>query len=205
MKPRLKRLILYIIIVVIMTITFNLGIVNNPDFRVGDFFVNLSSEFIGLVFALCVVEVYIHERIKARGNSSRQAAAPSSPVGAVVYAVIYDCEDPGALACFYATLLGGTVETDPYGGCTVKAPGLAVELGFQADEHYCRPVFLGETGDQQPMAHIDIRVPDRDKAVEYALSIGATRPREQVCQPDWPVQWVTLLDPAGHPFCLFEE
>lgn len=125
-------------------------------------------------------------------------------LGASVQALIFDCGDARELARFYAKLLGGSIEADAYGAFTVKVPGLGIELGFQEDEDYARPVWPGAKGDQLQMLHIDIHVEDRNKAVEYALSIGAMMPAGQFCQPDWEVQWVTLLDPAGHPFCLWD-
>ena len=125
-------------------------------------------------------------------------------MGASIRSLIYDCDNPEELAVFYASLLGGTAASDPYGGYSVSIPGFPVDLGFQYDEHYKRPVWLGSAQDQQPMVHIDIKVQDRLKAVEYALSLGAILPPEQFCQPDWDVQWTMLLDPAGHPFCLFD-
>ena len=50
------------------------------------------------------------------------------------------------------------------------------------------------------MEHLDIWVNDLVKGVEHALSLGAAladfQPQEEVR---------VLLDPAGHPFCLFES
>lgn len=124
---------------------------------------------------------------------------------ASVQGLIYDCAQPEALARFYAKLLGGTVTADPYGGYGVEVPGLGFDLGFQLDEDYRRPVWPGAQGDQLQMLHMDIKVDDRHEAMVFALSIGATLPESQFCQPDWDVQWITLLDPAGHPFCLFDD
>ena len=129
----------------------------------------------------------------------------SDALGAAVHAVIFDCDDPMVLAEFYANLLGGEVEADPFGGYSVTVAGLGCTLGFQADEDYQRPVWPGEKGGQMQMMHLDLRVRDRQEAVEYALAIGATEPAEQFCQPDWEPQWITLLDPAGHPFCIWDE
>lgn len=119
--------------------------------------------------------------------------------------LVFDCDDPEKLAMFYAQLLGGDLLVDPFGGCSVKAPSLPFGLGFQFDQDYTRPVWPGDKGDQLQMIHLDIQVDDRLKAQEFALSLGATMPEEQFCQPEWPSQWVTMLDPAGHPFCLFQE
>ena len=126
-------------------------------------------------------------------------------LNASVQGLIYDCDQPEQLARFYANLLGGTLTADPYGGFDVSVPGLGYELGFQRDENYTRPVWPGTKGDQLQMLHIDIQVEARQTAMKFALSLGATLPQTQFCQPDWDVQWVTLLDPAGHPFCLFEK
>lgn len=71
-------------------------------------------------------------------------------------------------------------------------------------DYYEKPVWLGEPGEQQPMIHMDFQVSDMQEAKDYALSLGATEPDEQFCQPDWEPQWIMLFDPAGHPFCIFE-
>lgn len=125
-------------------------------------------------------------------------------LNASVQGLIYDCDNPEVLARFYAKLLGGSMNVDPYGGYSVETPALDIGLGFQLDEDYARPIWPGTKDDQLQMLHIDIQVDDRRKAMDFALSIGASMPQEQFCQPEWDVQWVTLLDPAGHPFCLFE-
>lgn len=145
----------------------------------------------------------LDENTKIHTNSADKAC--DSPVGARISTIVFDCENPAKLAMFYARLLGGKIQADPYGGIGVTVPSLGIDLGFQKDEDYTRPVWPGATGDQLQMIHLDIRVDDMLKAVEYALSIGATMPEEQFCQPDWEVQWVTLLDPAGHPLCLFDQ
>jgi hypothetical protein len=49
------------------------------------------------------------------------------------------------------------------------------------------------------MVHLDIRVDDLEAATAYALALGA---EQAVFQPQRNVR--VLLDPAGHPFCLFE-
>lgn len=128
-----------------------------------------------------------------------------NPIKASLQSIIYDCPDPARLAEFYARLLGSAVETDPYGGFSVPIPGLGIDLAFQEDKFYERPVWLGQKKDQQPMVHLDLRVEDRQEAIRYALLLGAELPAEQFCQPEWDVQWTTLLDPAGHPFCLFDD
>ncbi len=127
-------------------------------------------------------------------------------LNASIHVLVMDASNPEELATFYAKLLGGTLKADPNGsGFSVNSPSFPLPLVFQLDEDYTRPVWPGTKGDQLQMMHLDIQVENRVKAMEYALSLGATMPEEQFCQPDWDFQWVTLLDPAGHPFCLFNE
>jgi hypothetical protein len=48
--------------------------------------------------------------------------------------------------------------------------------------------------------HLDVEVDDLDEGVAYALSVGAEladfQPQEKVR---------VMLDPAGHPFCLYTD
>jgi hypothetical protein len=48
------------------------------------------------------------------------------------------------------------------------------------------------------MIHLDIEADDLDDAVAWAIEAGATLAEHQ---PQEGVR--VLLDPAGHPFCLF--
>jgi hypothetical protein len=50
------------------------------------------------------------------------------------------------------------------------------------------------------MAHLDVEVDDLATAVEHALELGATLPD---FQPQEHVR--VLLDPVGHPFCLYVD
>ncbi|MGP3978174.1 VOC family protein [Streptomyces sp. 8N114] len=60
------------------------------------------------------------------------------------------------------------------------------------------PVWPEEPGSRQKMLHLDLLVPDLAAAVREAVAAGATLAPEQP-QDDVRV----LLDPAGHPFCVF--
>ena len=71
-------------------------------------------------------------------------------------------------------------------------------LSFQRDADYEPPVWPGATGRQRMMMHLDFEVSDLAAAVEHALELGASLPDHQP-QDDVRV----LLDPAGHPFCLY--
>ncbi|WP_434081552.1 VOC family protein [Sanguibacter sp. Z1732] len=60
------------------------------------------------------------------------------------------------------------------------------------------PVWPARPGAQVATQHLDIWVQDLDAAVRWALRCGAV---EAEVQPQPQVS--VLIDPAGHPFCLF--
>jgi hypothetical protein len=106
-----------------------------------------------------------------------------------------DCPDPGALAAFYAELVGGKVEDD--GSDWVELVGdFGTTLSFQRVAAYRAPEWPGQDTPQQ--GHIDIGVSDLDAAQAQVLALGAT------LLEDWDGEksWRVFADPAGHPFCL---
>lgn len=54
------------------------------------------------------------------------------------------------------------------------------------------------TGRQQKMVHLDFEVSALQEATAHAMRLGAELPDHQ---PQDNVR--VLLDPAGHPFCLY--
>lgn len=59
-----KVQILFAVMVLLFSITFGFGVFANPNFNVYDFCMNLSSEILGIVIALVLVETYINEKRK---------------------------------------------------------------------------------------------------------------------------------------------
>lgn len=120
---------------------------------------------------------------------------------------VIDAADPLALAAFYSSLLGwpiveregprpGFPSTD--GWAKIRSPDRTTKIEFQWDEHYAPPVWPTVAGAQQMMMHLDIEVDDLDAGVEWAVEQGATVAAHQ---PQDGVR--VMLDPEGHPFCLF--
>ncbi|MDR2515143.1 MAG: hypothetical protein LBD02_08070 [Christensenellaceae bacterium] len=99
------------------------------------------------------------------------------------------------LRAFYAALTGWA--TDFHSAALIAGHGLVVHF-MGCDFDYAPPVWPEEPGRQQKQMHFDLQVPDLPVAVEKALRLGAKRPAEQYGGEDF----VTLLDPVGHPFCL---
>ena len=126
-----------------------------------------------------------------------------------VTSVTIGAPDPRELAAFYARLLGWTVTaSDPARPGHPPEDGWAQlraaqgedgpTLNFEYEAQYTRPVWPSVAGEQQITQHLDIAVTDLDASVGWALEQGATLAEYQP-QDDVRV----LLDPAGHPFCLY--
>ncbi|ADU28190.1 VOC family protein [Ethanoligenens harbinense] len=112
--------------------------------------------------------------------------------------VVIDCTNAGELADFYAALLGWQAEKGFDGLYCVSGGASSFRLLISEDEGYVPPVWPEEPGRQQKGMHLDFTVDDLDKAAAYAVSLGAVKSAKQYN----PKQWITLFDPAGHPFCL---
>jgi catechol-2,3-dioxygenase len=112
--------------------------------------------------------------------------------------VVLEAPDGVALARFYASLLGWPIAKQDQDGAAIAVPGTSSYLAFQSAPDYVPPVWPAAAGRQQMMMHVDIAVDDLAAAVADALELGATlagfQPQEDVR---------VLLDPAGHPFCLY--
>jgi hypothetical protein len=113
--------------------------------------------------------------------------------------VVLDAPDARELAHFYARLLGWQIfnEADDW---TDLAPSedAGYNLAFATEPNYVRPVWPTEPGKPQMSLHLDFEVDDLDEAVAHAVSVGA---EQASYQPQDTVR--VMLDPAGHPFCLY--
>jgi catechol 2,3-dioxygenase-like lactoylglutathione lyase family enzyme len=120
---------------------------------------------------------------------------PASPLG-----ITLDARDAPTLARFYRDLLGWALVEDSPAWCTLRSPGLPVTLAVKEEPLYERPTWPAEPGAQQLQAHLEVPVDDLEAAVADAVALGAGLPDHQ---PQRHVR--VLLDPAGHPFCLYTE
>lgn len=115
-----------------------------------------------------------------------------------IAATVLGTPDPRGLASFYSQLLGWPITWNEPEWVMLKPPDGATGLSFQLEETHEPPVWPQVPGKQQMMMHLDIAVDDLESAVAWAVQCGATvasfQPQEKVR---------VLLDPAGHPFCLF--
>ena len=115
-----------------------------------------------------------------------------------VNSVVLGAPDARVLAAFYRALLGWDVVDDEPDWVKLRPPAGGTGLSFQTERGYVPPVWPGSPGAQQMQAHLDVAADDLDAAVAYAVELGAT---VAAFQPQDDVR--VMLDPAGHPFCLF--
>jgi len=108
-----------------------------------------------------------------------------------------NCPDALALAGFYARITGGRIAYSDPVWATVDGPGGRID--FQTDPAHVPPTWPDPAVPIQ--FHLDFYVEDLAEAEARALKLGATRPDFQPA----PERYLVLLDPAGHPFCFFEN
>ena len=126
-----------------------------------------------------------------------------------VTSVTISAPDPRALAAFYSALLGWPVTTseparpgfpaeDGWAQLRPPEPHAGPTLNFEYEQNFVPPVWPSVDGAQQTQTHLDIAVRDLESAVAWAQEASATLADYQ---PQTDVR--VMLDPAGHPFCLF--
>jgi catechol 2,3-dioxygenase-like lactoylglutathione lyase family enzyme len=126
-----------------------------------------------------------------------------------VTSVTIAAPDPRLLAAFYSALLGWPVtSTDPPrpgfpsqdGWAQMRPPDgdVGPTLNFEYEAGHVAPVWPSAEGQQQLQTHLDIAVTDLAASVAWAQQTGATL---AAFQPQHDVR--VMIDPAGHPFCLF--
>lgn len=117
------------------------------------------------------------------------SAPPAGGVGALS-TVVLDVPDLTVEADFWKALTSGTVPYVSDDWVTVVTPD-RWDIAFQLAPDHVTPEWPGQEHPQQ--AHLDLYVPDLAAASARAVELGATVLRENE-------EWVTLSDPAGHPF-----
>ena len=124
-----------------------------------------------------------------------------------VRTVCLDCADAHAMAAFYGGLLGWEPTFTEPDWVLMRNPAGGVGLSFQAEPGYRPPTWPEEADLQQKMIHLDVRVTPAEGqlpedalagALEVAVAAGGTpaghQPRDDLR---------VVLDPSGHPLCLF--
>ncbi len=122
-----------------------------------------------------------------------------------------DSPDVGVLTRFYQQFLGWEVEGfegprpggPPGEGWSVLRPAdQSTKIEIQYEANYMPPVWPGARGAPGMQMHLDIEVEDVAAGVAWAEECGATEAPYQPANRD-PARLRILLDPAGHPFCIW--
>lgn len=129
--------------------------------------------------------------------------------------VCIDCSDAHEMARFYGELLGWEPTFTEPNWVLMRNPDGGVGLSFQAEDGYVPPTWPEEPSAQQKMLHLDVQVVPAgtatpgefteqegqaalDAAAEVAIAAGG-RLADRQFREDLRV----VLDPSGHPLCLF--
>ncbi len=110
--------------------------------------------------------------------------------------IMVDCDDELKLQTFYGELLGWE-KCKLFGRPAIKSSNGIVFL-FIEEPNYIRPAWPEEDGKQQKQMHFDFQVDNVLMMEKKAESLGATKANDQFGGDDF----ITMIDPAGHPFCL---
>jgi catechol-2,3-dioxygenase len=116
-------------------------------------------------------------------------------VNARLELVALDAADIDGLASFYAELAGWDIVRKDSDWITVRAQD-GQEIAFQLAPDHVAPRWPGQELPQQ--FHLDLQVDGYEAAAERAEALGATR---LASGPSW----ITLADPAGHPFDVCQK
>ena len=108
---------------------------------------------------------------------------------------IFDAPDIEKAGRFYAELTGWDVVRQDDERFGVRAPN-GQEIEFQRAPDHVAPQWPGQERPQQ--FHLDLQVTDPVAQAERAIGLGATHLRDGET-------WITMADPAGHPFDLCQK
>lgn len=114
--------------------------------------------------------------------------------------IVMDCADAGIMAEFYSKLLCWELTQPRANGWAVITSSTGSVIAFQEVNGYEPPVWPWEKGKQGQMLHLDLLVEDLEEGVAFAVECGAKEATQQFFTTSR-----TMLDPAGHPFCIYTE
>ena len=118
--------------------------------------------------------------------------------GIIIGDLSIDSKDPDSLQSFYAGLLGWEKRTMWNCPALLSPDGKMCFLFMKCECDYTPPVWPEEPGKQQKQMHFNFQVDNLPQAVEEAERLGASKAKAQFGGDDF----ITMLDPDGHPFCL---
>jgi predicted enzyme related to lactoylglutathione lyase len=119
--------------------------------------------------------------------------------------ITIDCSDAEALGAFYSQLFGWEITArDGVGWLQLHNRQGAIGLNIQAEDADEAPIWPEQPGHQAKMMHFELLVTDLDAAVQRVIECGGREAPHQPADRDR-TRLRVMLDPAGHPFCLFVD
>jgi predicted enzyme related to lactoylglutathione lyase len=109
--------------------------------------------------------------------------------------VALDAADIDSLSDFYARLNGWEIVRKDSDWITIRTPD-GQEVAFQVAPDHVPPHWPGRSTPQQ--VQLDLLIDGHEAAAERAVALGATRLADGS-------SWITLAEPAGHPFDLCQR
>jgi catechol 2,3-dioxygenase-like lactoylglutathione lyase family enzyme len=109
--------------------------------------------------------------------------------------VALDAADIESLSAFYTALTGAKVVGHRPDWITILLPS-GQAIAFQLAPDHVAPNWPGQDRPQQ--VHLDLQVNGTEAVAARAIELGATRLADGA-------NWITLADPAGHPFDLCQR
>jgi catechol 2,3-dioxygenase-like lactoylglutathione lyase family enzyme len=135
-------------------------------------------------------------------KASRDAQTTARINGARLIGIAIDCAEAEPVARFYEQLLGYEVLELGTRWSQLQDPATGFHLNIQAEDWYEPPTWPEEPDSLTKMLHLEVEVDDVERAVQIALEAGGTQAPWQPLDLN-PQRIRIMLDPAGHPVCLF--
>jgi len=119
--------------------------------------------------------------------------------------VTLDCANADVLGEFYSRLFGWEITArDGAGWLQLRNPQGGIGLNVQAEDTYEAPIWPEQPDRQAKMMHFEVLVDDLGAAVQRVRDLGGDEAGHQPTDRDR-TRLRVMLDPAGHPFCLFVD
>ena len=115
-----------------------------------------------------------------------------------------DCAKAEPMARFYEGLLGFEIRELGPRWAQLFDPAGGVHLNIQGEDWYQPPTWPEQPGELTKMMHFEVQVEDLEGAVALALRLGGSEAAWQPPNRNRDRMRI-MLDPAGHPLCLFLE
>jgi hypothetical protein len=105
--------------------------------------------------------------------------------------ITFDCDDPDALAGWWAQAVGGEVHAFAPGEFVMVAQEQGPRLGFQK---------VPDPTPGKNRVHLDFAAGDLEAEVARLVGLGATETGRNSFGDEF--SWVVLADPVGNAFCV---